>query len=186
MKPAQEVLTDTSPSYSLPLSSNPNTIVAPHRQTSRWRLQKGSIDIKHEQTFKVETRKSVAQWQEEVRYQIRLQTKVKSGTEVDVAQYHPGDGFRNADAAKDNVLRVNAIYDYYQQLFKEMPEKFMWAGMAKVAAAPIYAGMSDLNTWWQATGVIPPWPPYQGPGDRDYGVEMFIHTTRQFYRLAEA
>jgi hypothetical protein len=67
-----------------------------------------------------------------------------------------------------------AIYDYYQQLFKQMPDKFMWAGMAKVAAAPIYAGMSDLHTWWQATGVVPPWPPFQGLGDRDYGIEVFI------------
>ncbi len=148
--------------------------VRPGKITLEWRLQKGSIDVKHEQTFKVETRKSVAQWQEEVRYQIRLQTKVKSGTEVDVALYHPGNGFRNANLAQDNVLRINAIYDYYQQLFKQMPEKFMWAGMAKVAAAPIYAGMSDLNTWWQATEITPPWPPYQGPGDRDYGVEVFI------------
>ncbi|MCE2960766.1 MAG: hypothetical protein ACK46A_11440 [Akkermansiaceae bacterium] len=148
--------------------------VRPGKITLEWRLQKGSIDVKHEQTFKVETRKTVAQWQEEVRYQIRLQTKVKSGTEVDVALYHPGNGFRNANLAQDNVLRINAIYDYYQQLFKQMPEKFMWAGMAKVAAAPIYAGMSDLNTWWQATEITPPWPPYQGPGDRDYGVEVFI------------
>ena len=148
--------------------------VRPGKITLEWRLQKGTIDVKHEQTFKVETRKTVAQWQEEVRYQIRLQTKVKSGTEVDVALYHPGNGFRNANAAQDNVLRVNAIYEYYQQLFKQMPEKFMWAGMAKVAAAPIYAGMSDLNTWWIATGVTPPWPPYQGLGDRDYGIEVFI------------
>jgi hypothetical protein len=148
--------------------------VRPGKITLEWRLQKGSIDVKHEQTFKVETRKTVAQWQEEVRYQIRLQTKVKSGTEVDVALYHIGNGFRNANAAQDNVLRVNAIYEYYQQLFKQMPEKFMWAGMAKVAAAPIYAGMSDLNTWWIATGVTPPWPPYQGLGDRDYGIEVFI------------
>jgi hypothetical protein len=150
--------------------------VRPGKITLEWRLQKGTIDVKHEQTFKVETRKTVAQWQEEVRYQIRLQTKVKSGTEVDVALYHPGNGFRNANAAQDNVLRVNAIYEYYQQLFKQMPEKFMWAGMAKVAAAPIYAGMSDLHTWWQATGVTPPWPPYQGFGDRDVGVEVFIES----------
>jgi hypothetical protein len=127
--------------------------VRPGKITLEWRLQKGSIDVKHEQTFKVETRKNVAEWQEEVRYQIRLQTKVKSGTEVDIALYHPGNGFRNTSGNQtpgtDNVLRVQAIYYYYQQLFKQMPEKFMWAGMAKTAAAPIYAGMSDLTTLWQ-------------------------------------
>ena len=133
--------------------------VRPGKITLEWRLQKGSIDVKHEQTFKVETRKSVAQWQEEVRYQIRLQTKVKSGTEVDVALYHPGNGFRNTSGNQapgtDNVLRVQAIYYYYQQLFKQMPDKFMWAGMAKTAAAPIYAGMSDLTTWAQVQDAVP-------------------------------
>jgi hypothetical protein len=50
----------------------------------------------------------------------------------------------------DNVNRVLAIYYYYQQLFQENPESFMWAGMAKTAAAPIYAGMSDLTSLWWA------------------------------------
>lgn len=145
--------------------------VRPGKITLEWRLQKGTIDVKHEQTFKVETRKTVAEWQEEVRYQIRLQTKVKTGTEVDVAQYDTGNGFRNANAAQDNVLRVVAIYDYYQQLFKQMPEKFMWAGMAKVAAAPIYAGMSDLHTWWVNSG----WFPRPEPrGFLDPGIQIFI------------
>jgi len=133
--------------------------VRPGKITLEWRLQKGSIDVKYEQTFKVETRKTVAEWQEEVRYQIRLQTKVKSGTEVDIALYHPGNGFRNTNGNQlpgfDNVLRVQAIYYYYQQLFKQMPEKFMWAGMAKTASASIYAGMSDLTTWAQVQDGVP-------------------------------
>lgn len=145
--------------------------VRPGKITLEWRLQKGTIDVKHEQTFRVETRKTVAEWQEEVRYQIRLQTKVKTGTEVDIAQYDTGNGFRNANAVQDNVLRVVAIYDYYQQLFKQMPEKFMWAGMAKVAAAPIYAGMSDLHTWWVNSG----WFPRPEPrGFLDPGIQIFI------------
>lgn len=145
--------------------------VRPGKITLEWRYQKGTIDVKYEQTFKVETRKTVAEWQDEVRYQIRLQTKVKSGTQVDVALYHPGNGFRNANAGLDNVLRVNAIYEYYQQLYKQMPEKFMWAGMAKVAAAPIYAGMSDLHTWWVNSG----WFPRPEPrGFLDPGIQIFI------------
>jgi len=128
--------------------------VRPGKITLEWRLQKGTIDVRYEQTFKVETRKTLAEWREEVRYQIRLQTKVKSGTEVDLALYHPGNGFRNTSSSNppgsDNVLRVQAIYYYYRQLFNQMPDKFMWAGMAKTAAAPIYAGMSDLTSWWQA------------------------------------
>jgi hypothetical protein len=146
--------------------------VRPGKITLEWRLQKGSIDVKHEQTFQVETHQSVAEWREEVRYQIRLQTNVATGSEVDVALYHPGNGFRNTSSSSppenDNVARVQAIYYYYQQLFKQMPEKFMWAGMAKTAAAPIYAGMSDMSSWLWATDSIPP------DDDRDPGVDVFV------------
>ncbi len=146
--------------------------VRPGKITLEWRLQKGTIDVKHEHTFKVETRKTLAEWREEVRYQIRLQTKVKTGSEVDIAAYHTGNGFRNTSGsqpvASDNVARVQAIYYYYQQLFKQMPEKFMWAGMAKTAAAPIYAGMSDMSSWLWATDPIPP------DDDRDPGVDIFV------------
>ena len=47
----------------------------------------------------------------------------------------------------------------------------MWAGMAKVAAAPIYAGMSDLHTWWINSAL---WPVYAPRGFRDPGVQIFI------------
>ena len=146
--------------------------VRPGKITLEWRLQKGTIDVKHAQTFKVETRQTLAEWREEVRYQIRLQTRVKSGTEVDLALYHPGNGFRNTNSSSpqenDNILRVQAIY-YYQQLFKQMPENFMWAGMAKTAAAPIYAGMSDMTSWWQLQQV-----PAVGGVDGGFGTELFI------------
>ena len=47
----------------------------------------------------------------------------------------------------------------------------MWAGMAKVAAAPIYAGMSDLHTWWVNSG----WFPRPEPrGFLDPGIKIFI------------
>jgi hypothetical protein len=148
--------------------------VRPGKITLEWRLQKGGIDVKYEQTFRVETRKTVDGWREEVRYQIRLQTKVKTGNEVDVALYHPGNGFRNTSSSQpaenQNVARVQAIYYYYQQLFNQMPEKFMWAGMAKTAAAPIYAGMSDLTTWWQAQQI-----PGVGGADGGVGTKILIN-----------
>ncbi len=133
--------------------------VRPGKITLQWRLTKESVDLIYEQTFLVETRQSVEDWREEVRYQIRLQTKAKTGSEVDIALYDPANGFRNtlfpSPPENDNVLRVRAIYYYYQQLFQQMPEKFMWAGMAKTAAAPIYAAMSDLTTWWQLQWALP-------------------------------
>jgi len=130
--------------------------VRPGKITLEWRLQKGSIDVKHEQTFFVATQKSVADWKEEVRYQIRLQTKVASGGEVDIAAYNPANGFRNLSSADppedDNRRRVQEIYYYYRQLYlqyDEPLEEMMWAGMAKTAAAPIYGAMSDLSTYNQ-------------------------------------
>jgi len=146
--------------------------VRPGKITLEWRYQKGDADFKYEQTFLVATQQSKQKWWEDVSYQIRLQTKVKTGSEVDMDQYHPGDGFRNitpdAPAGHHNVPRVYATYYYYQQLFKQRPEELMWAGMAKTAGAPVIAGMSDLTTWWQATDPIPPFD------DRDYGLEVVI------------
>ena len=125
--------------------------------------------MKHEQTFKVETRKTRDEWREEVVYQIRLQTKVATGTAVDLRTYNPTLGFYGD--LGDQTPKVRAIYYYYRQLFQQMPEKFMWAGMAKVAAAPIYAGMSDLTEWYHASELTPG----SGFGTRDPGTRSFIN-----------
>ena len=85
--------------------------VRPGKITLEWRLQKGSIDVKHEQTFKVETRKTRDQWREEVIYQIRLQTKVGTGTVVDLRTYDPNLGFYGD--LGDQTPKVRAIYYYY-------------------------------------------------------------------------
>ena len=146
--------------------------VRPGKITLEWRFQKWNFDVTYEQTFQVETRQTLTDWRDEIRYQIRLQTKVKTGAEVDIALYHPGNGFRNTVAGTppehDNVRRVQEIYYYYRQLFQQYPDEFMWAGMAKTAAAPIYAGMSDLTTWQQAQKI---------PGvssDNGLGTEILI------------
>jgi hypothetical protein len=143
--------------------------VRPGKITLEWRYQKGSTDFKFEQTFKVETRKTRDKWREEVVYQIRLQTKVKSGTEVDLRTYDPNLGFYGD--LGDQTSKVRAIYYYYRQLFQQMPEKLMWAGMAKVAAAPIYAGMSDLTEWYHSSEITPG----TGFGTRDPGTRTFIN-----------
>jgi hypothetical protein len=135
--------------------------VKPGKITLEWRYSKGTAEFKYQQTFNVVTRKTRDEWVAEVNYQIRLQSKVATGTEVDVSTYHPGDGF------SANVSNVLAIYYYYRQLFRQMPEKFMWAGMAKVAAAPIYAGMSDLTEWYYGSEFI--------FGARDVGTQWFIN-----------
>ena len=59
---------------------NPNTPVTfylegvePGKITLEFSYQKGSTSFKHEQEFLVATKKTRAQWREEVVYQIRLQ-----------------------------------------------------------------------------------------------------------------
>lgn len=123
--------------------------VRPGNITLEWRYKKGELDIKHEQTFQVVTRQSRDSWRAEVAYQVRLQIKVATGNEIDLRTYNPNLGFYGD--LGDQTPKVRGIYYYYRQLFQQMPEKFMWTGMAKVAAAPIYAGMSDLTEWYHAS-----------------------------------
>lgn len=128
--------------------------LTPGKCTLEFTCVRGSHTITHTQAFLVATEKPVEAWHTEVLDQIRLQTFVKNGKAVDLNLYHPGNGFRNTSSSSpiedDNTLRVLAIYYYYRQLFQQNSETFMWAGMAKTAAAPIYAGMSDLTTLWLA------------------------------------
>jgi hypothetical protein len=147
--------------------------VRPGKITLKWKYSKGDQEAEFSQTFKVETRQSLSKWRDEVNYQIRLQSKAKTGKAVDLRAYHPGNGFRNTSSSQpaenDNQLRVLAIYYYYQQLFKQKQEGFMWAGMAKTAAGPIYAGMCDMTSWWQAQQI-----PGVGGADGGTGTEYFI------------
>jgi len=150
--------------------------VRPGKITLKWRFQKGAIDVSSEQSFLVCTQKKRADWRDDVTYQIRLQTKVKNGVETDIRMYDPRNGFLA------NYDYVRAMYYYYRQLFQQMPEKFMWAGMAKTAAAPIYAGMNDLTEWWVATQYYTwdgsAWATGLIAGDetnRDVGLQIFIN-----------
>ncbi len=128
--------------------------VKPGKITLRWRIQKGSLDASYTQSFLVATQKSALEWYKEVQYQILLQTKVATGTAVNIDLYHHQNGFNTGAAS--NVNYVRQLYYYYRQLYKQMPEKFMWAGMAKVAAGPIFAGMSDLTKWLEfQTALVP-------------------------------
>ena len=37
------------------------------------------------------------------------------------------------------------MYKFYEKLFTEQPTEFYWAGLAKLAGAPVYAGLSDAQ-----------------------------------------
>ncbi len=57
---------------------------------------------------------------------------------IDVREWQPQEGFV---ANRDTVVKV---YDYYRSLFVDRPE-LRWAGMARLAGAPVYAGLQDTS-----------------------------------------
>jgi hypothetical protein len=118
--------------------------VRPGKITLEWRLQKGSIDVKHEQTFLVATQKTKQAWIDEVIYQVKLQAS-DLGSDIDLNDYDPANGFFLPNS--NNYKYIQTVYYYYMQLFQQYPEKFYWAGMAKPAGASVYAGMVDMATW---------------------------------------
>jgi hypothetical protein len=134
---------------------NPNTPVTfylegvePGKITLEFSYQKGATNFTHEQEFLVATTKSRAQWREEVVYQIRLQNSTDPPNPYsDITKINPALGYRQPNPANDNSILIALMYYYYAQLFNEHQEKFLWPGMARVAAASIYAGMSDMYLW---------------------------------------
>lgn len=112
--------------------------VRPGKITLEWRLQKGSIDVKHEQTFKVVTQKTRDEWRDELRYQVRLQSSV-AGEEIDLNNFNPTAEFTS------NTKFLKATYGWYEQNFVQSEDKLIWAGMAKMAGAPVYAALSDAQ-----------------------------------------
>ena len=110
--------------------------VDPGPITLEFKYVKGDLTFSNEQKFKVLTKQTKQQWQEEIRERLKLQTRV-AGDEVDVNTHHAGNGLSG------NVKQVKAVYAYYQQLYLQHENQFMWAGMARTASASIYAAMAD-------------------------------------------
>ena len=44
-----------------------------------------------------------------------------------------------------NRIYVQCVYGYYQELYDEKSNDFLWPGLAKLAGAPVYAGLSDMQ-----------------------------------------
>jgi hypothetical protein len=89
---------------------------------------------------KVQTK---ADWQRVVRDEIYADT----GDTADMNTYNPANGFMN------NRANLQAVYAFYQKLFTENPNLY-WAGLGKLAGAPVYAGLSDAQ-WavWAAAAL---------------------------------
>ncbi len=79
------------------------------------------------------TLKSKAAWQADVN------TEVLADSGLDMTQFDPSKPFSGQKGY------VQAAYKYYEKRFLEHPDIFLWAGLAKLAGAPVYAGLSDLE-----------------------------------------
>ena len=67
---------------------------------------------------------------------------------IDPATWDPSKGLKANDAT------VQAVYAYYQHLW-DGNHDLQWAGMAKLAGAPVYGGLMDLYTAGQME--LDPW-----------------------------
>ncbi|MDD5140059.1 MAG: hypothetical protein PHY43_07375 [Verrucomicrobiales bacterium] len=92
-------------------------------------------DTYAEQAIEVCTHTSKTNWQQEVRNEIYFDT----GGTVAIENYLAGNGFMN------NRTNMMGVYSFYEKLFTNRPTQFYWAGLAKLAGAPVYAGLSDAE-----------------------------------------
>ena len=85
--------------------------------------------------------KSIQDWQQAVYNEIA----VEPGG-VNVEYYYSASSFTY------NRPYIKAVYAFYQNIFLERPNWYYWAGLAKLAGAPVYAGLSDAQN---ASSLVP-------------------------------
>jgi len=116
--------------------------------TLEYHIQKGDFDVTHEQTFEICNEWPRSKWERAVSDEIYLDSFTSSSgsalnglptTGLNLANYKVANGFLA------NRQYLYAVYEYYAKLHGQEPEKFLWAGLAKQAGAPVYAGLSDAQ-----------------------------------------
>ena len=84
----------------------------------------------------MKTAKTKEDWQAAVRQEINQD----SGYTAVISQYLASNGF-----SFQNRRDIKAIYAFYQKVYLEQPTEYYWCGLAKLAGAPVYAGLSDAQ-----------------------------------------
>jgi hypothetical protein len=82
----------------------------------------------------MKTAKTKEDWQNVVRNEISF---YNGG--IDIDYYHASNTFLS------NRKYIKAVYWFYQMVYLEQPTEYYWAGLAKLAGAPVYAGLSDAQ-----------------------------------------
>jgi len=80
--------------------------------------------------------KTKEDWQADVRTEINQD----SGYTAIISQYLAANGF-----SFQNRTDIKAVYAFYQKVYLEQPTEYYWCGLAKLAGAPVYAGLSDAQ-----------------------------------------
>jgi hypothetical protein len=83
-------------------------------------------------SFNVEIVKDKLYWQNMV------QAEIDTESGVVIENYLAGNGFLN------NRKNIQGVYKFYEKLFVQNTN-FLWAGLAKLAGAPVYGGLSDAQ-----------------------------------------
>jgi hypothetical protein len=82
----------------------------------------------------MKTAKTKEDWQNDVRNEIK-----SDSFGVDIQSYLA------ANTYLQNTPYIEAVYAFYQKLYLEQPTEYYWAGLAKLAGAPVYGGLNDAQ-----------------------------------------
>lgn len=120
--------------------------VHPGKITLEWRYQKGTADVKFEQSFEVVTHRSAPSWRLDLDYKIRLDTDDDPSGQIRTIEFPLlSDGYRK------NMERATEFYDFYRECYHEPlrsnpsahPRALSWAGLALLAGSQVVGGLSD-------------------------------------------
>jgi hypothetical protein len=119
--------------------------VHPGKITLEWRYVKGTMDVKHEQTFEVVTQKTALEWKYELTYKIRLETSNDPSGQINTFALNlPSETYQ------ERIERVTEYYDFYQDCFltplRSPPlqnQAMGWPGLARLAGSQVVGGLSE-------------------------------------------
>jgi len=129
--------------------------IVPGHITLQFSYTKGDLDYNFKQRFLVCTQQDRDGWREQVRQEILLDTlgdidindyKVTGGPWIDVTR---------SKYFMRNREYIEAVYRHYEKLYLTHEDTFLWAGLAKLAGAPVYAGLSDAQWGRIGSPVLP-------------------------------
>lgn len=134
--------------------------IKPGRITLEFSYEKGELTFTHRQSFRVVTEQGKNAWQQEARNEILLETQ----GQININEYEVAGG-PFIDPLKTKYFAMNkanilAVYQHYEKIYSTDEDTYLWAGLAKLAGAPVYAGLSDAQ-WARLGGYVMP-PLMQG------------------------